>query len=217
MRFALQYCCMMAMFLLPNLVMHAQSRIAKGAGIPQGLHDYDWYLDTIDGGLWWCEQNVWVHSSYSPADEILTCGKLTIIHKVNGYQAIHSNGHAIWPYVNTVTCLDTLLLMTSVQGLIFIETHDGRLASDNRHGYQCWDGNETPDTIGGRLAYCVVPRDLKSEKKCDDLRTWGMIGFNGHWLIEPKFDQPFRFQDGFAEVMYYGEKRKINEKGEFVE
>jgi hypothetical protein len=40
---------------------------------------------------------------------------------------------------------------------------------------------------------------------------------NGQWLIEPKFDQPFRFQNGFAEVIYYGQRRKINEKGEFVE
>ena len=40
---------------------------------------------------------------------------------------------------------------------------------------------------------------------------------NGHWRIAPQYDKPFHFQDGIAEVTYYGQKRKINEQGEFVE
>jgi hypothetical protein len=44
-----------------------------------------------------------------------------------------------------------------------------------------------------------------------------IIGNRGYWLIEPKFDAPFHFENGIAEVLYYGQKRKINEKGEFVE
>ncbi len=51
----------------------------------------------------------------------------------------------------------------------------------------------------------------------DALKNWGMLSTDGEWLIEPKFDAPFSFQNGFAAVLYYGEQRKINEKGAFVE
>jgi hypothetical protein len=43
-----------------------------------------------------------------------------------------------------------------------------------------------------------------------------IIDNHGQWLIEPKFDSPFHFQSGLAEVIHYGQKRKINEKGEFI-
>ncbi len=51
-----------------------------------------------------------------------------------------------------------------------------------------------------------------------------MPNTNTKWLIEPKFDAPFHFENGTADVLYYGQRRKINEnlqiseaKGEFVE
>ena len=50
-----------------------------------------------------------------------------------------------------------------------------------------------------------------------EIRSWGIIGQSGTWLIEPKYDAPFHFENGIAEVLYYGQRRKINEKGEFVE
>ncbi|MBK9452327.1 MAG: hypothetical protein IPN95_23480 [Bacteroidetes bacterium] len=51
-----------------------------------------------------------------------------------------------------------------------------------------------------------------------------MPNTNTKWFIEPKFDAPFHFENGTADVLYYGQRRKINEnlqiseaKGEFVE
>ncbi len=52
---------------------------------------------------------------------------------------------------------------------------------------------------------------------------WGPVSgqcmLNTNWkrLKEPIYDAPFLFQNGIAEVIYYGQKRKINEKGEVVE
>ncbi len=67
-------------------------------------------------------------------------------------------------------------------------------------------------------AYCLTDRfPYHGAQPVADMRTWGMLGTNGQWLIEPKFDAPFGFQNGFADVIYYGQKRRINEKGEFVE
>ncbi len=218
MRFTLQYCCIVAMFLLANPMVQAQSRIAKGAGDPQGLRDHDWYLDTIDGGLWWAKQNVWVHSNFSPADEIFACGKLTVIHRSTGYAAIKGEGNLLCSHVPTIRCLDTLLLLENAPRLSFMRTSDGRFASDYTFGYRCWNADDPPDTIAGIMAYCAVANIRPNNPiECNEMRTWGMIGFNGHWLIEPKYDAPFHFQNGIADVLYYGQKRKINEKGEFVE
>jgi hypothetical protein len=73
-------------------------------------------------------------------------------------------------------------------------------------------------TVNGLSAICVprTPRE-SGYLNVSELRAWGMLGENGKWLIEPTFDQPFRFQDGMAEVTYYGQRRKINESGEFVD
>ena len=72
----------------------------------------------------------------------------------------------------------------------------------------------------GMKAFCLAgdfPTHRMDLRFGHDIHTWGILGENGEWLILPIFDAPFGFQDGFAEVMYYGQKRKINEKGEFVE
>jgi hypothetical protein len=82
-------------------------------------------------------------------------------------------------------------------------------------------GFRKPEMIQGREAY-GLPQAIAFQSKmmmmeCTDLRNWGMLGVNAQWLIEPKYDAPFHFKNGIAEVLYYGQKRKINEKGEFVE
>ncbi len=73
------------------------------------------------------------------------------------------------------------------------------------------------DTIGG--SPCIaMPRMYQGPNcNCSSLHTWGLLDHEGHWRIAPQYDKPFHFQDGIAEVTYYGQKRKINEQGEFVE
>ncbi len=44
-----------------------------------------------------------------------------------------------------------------------------------------------------------------------------IIDNHDHWLIPPNYDASFKFKDGTADVIYYGQKRRINEKGEFAE
>lgn len=72
--------------------------------------------------------------------------------------------------------------------------------------------------VQGMAAFCIpkVHEKLYNEN-CEEVHTWGMLGTHGQWLIEPQFDGPFYFRDGIAEVLYYGQRRKINEKGEFVD
>ena len=111
---------------------------------------------------------------------------------------------------------DSILLLVDSMYVVVLGTTDTVL-SDFRRNTDKRADVEIPDTVLGIKAYSLPPNISIMNYQENQLRNWGMLGVNGQWLIEPKFDQPFRFQDGFAEVLYYGEKRKINEKGEFVE
>jgi hypothetical protein len=83
---------------------------------------------------------------------------------------------------------------------------------------RCGAGENWTGTVEGIEGVCVPGQIISGlGLTCGDLRNWGIMGENGQWLIEPKFDAPFYFQDGIADVVYYGQKRKINEKGEFME
>jgi hypothetical protein len=77
---------------------------------------------------------------------------------------------------------------------------------------------ELPHLVQGRRAYCLplMPHTIHNHIMYD-LNTWGMIGVDGKWLIPPMFDEPFEFVNGTAEVLYYGQRRKINERGEFLD
>ena len=81
--------------------------------------------------------------------------------------------------------------------------------------YTQWEYGLSQDTLNGRLGFCSTAALLFMLS--EDTHGWGILGTNGRWLIEPIFDAPFHFQNGIAEILYYGQKRKINEKGEFVE
>ncbi len=74
-----------------------------------------------------------------------------------------------------------------------------------------------PEMVGGTTVYCATPMILGDDWHCYDVHGWGMMRLDGTWMIEPKFDRSFSFRWGDAEVFYYGQKRKINEKGEFVD
>ena len=40
---------------------------------------------------------------------------------------------------------------------------------------------------------------------------------NGQWVLKPKFDAPFHFENGITEVIFYGQRSIIDEKGAFVD
>jgi WG containing repeat len=74
------------------------------------------------------------------------------------------------------------------------------------------------DSIDGKLYYCLPKgTDRVDLLDCDEIHGWGLLGTDGNWFIEPIFDGAFTFKNGIAEVKYYGQKRKINTQGEFVE
>ena len=87
----------------------------------------------------------------------------------------------------------------------------------------CIDARENPLhplIVNDMEAFCLpqlAPNFYQCTGLKPDYQNWGMLGTNGQWIIAPQYDDPFTFENGIANVRYYGQKRKINEKGEFVE
>jgi hypothetical protein len=121
-----------------------------------------------------------------------------------------------------VKCIGKIMQLFKYDGIILLLDARPNIAADSRYLTAALPKHSpqwTPITIQGIQSYCLpryAPRfEVYSDKV--QFRDWGILSIDGDWLVEPKFDAPFRFQNGFAEVIYYGQKRKINEKGEFVE
>jgi hypothetical protein len=81
------------------------------------------------------------------------------------------------------------------------------------------DPGWTRARIGNQI-FDVLPQFIPGmqDYRTKQYRNWGMIGSDGNWVVPPIFDGPFQFiNGGIAEVSYYGQKRWINMRGEFVE
>ena len=182
----------------------------------------DWYLDTLR--LIAYRYNCGLHGECGWAPEetggvegILSCNDYIILRRDARYDVVRDRFHDK-RHFDRFACGDSLLWAWSDFSLVAF----GKKGINKKLFYQsfstCLHSQISPQTIDQQLAFCVaLPLDPWQFGNCKDIKAWGMMGLDGAWLIQPKFDAPFHFENGVAEVIYYGEKRKINEKGEFVE
>ena len=125
-------------------------------------------------------------------------------------------------YCDHIICHDSIIAMIWDNGYVQfsatrsgIKDEDRFLTSPYRYGAK----GVTSQIVQSRESYCApeyIPK-FQHPGKDDPYRNWGMLSVDAQWIVAPIFDGPFHFKNGIAEVLYYGQKRKINEKGEFVE
>ncbi len=192
----------------------ADPLILLGSGKPAVKRGAEhWYLDTLNQIAWRREGRAWTQVSQDTVQEMLPC---------HGFLHIRSGGiGTIWDASGKVateyhhcSCSDSLRIVWYSGITVFYEPDGATL-----HATHCGANWKAHDSIQGMACFCLPQREATGNQMldCEEIRQWGMLGANGKWLIEPRFDGPFRFQNGFAAVLYYGQRRKINEKGEFVE
>jgi hypothetical protein len=206
-------------FLLP-LLASSQIQLSVGNEFPETPRENEWFRQYDTKELWHYEDDEWKLYSTDACTGAEVCGDFIVV-KINhrSWEVIQPDGLLIsyyMPDISKVVCFDSLMVWEGFGQNFYVDKKGTALA----HLWSVWCGDAKLDTLQSQTCYCVPQLALDSNSQplgCDVLKNWGMLGTNAKWLIEPKFDQPFRFQDGFAEVLYYGEKRKINEKGEFVE
>jgi hypothetical protein len=73
-------------------------------------------------------------------------------------------------------------------------------------------------TYEDRIYYCM-PAYVPGLKYGYDvtMRNWGLLNTKAEWVIPPKFDHPFKIEDGKAELFHKGERQVWNLAGERLE
>ncbi len=202
-----------------NLVQ-AQLHLTKGTVLPENAKKGDWFWNSTDETIWHYSHDNWYIFRIGKCTKAEACHQFLFIEKeegraelltVDGAQAGMSS-----PIKDGVHCFEGLFTIESLSDIRFCDS-TGRILSQVSPS-QC--GRPSLDTVRGAKGFCVpeyVPLQYSGSLSCKELKNWGILGVDGKWLIAPIFDNRFEFDNGVAEVLSYGQKRKINEKGEFVE
>jgi hypothetical protein len=202
----------------------AQPTILKGQLRPEYPMPHTWFLDTVrhqmarfNGVLWQTTDQA------TQISDMIPCGELVILQATYSgrpYKAILDTSSIFSNLTSRYYCGESILWTEYAQkheilftGPRFDANQPIRLTMSVHAACDTFH----VDTLNGVLAFCMPDYVPSMYGRCEDYHNWGMLSTNAHWLIEPKFDAPFHFKNGIAEVLYYGQKRKINEQGEFVE
>lgn len=203
---------LIGMLVLP-LIMIGQVNIHYGSSFPTDPAPHTWHFNPQSHALWTFEHGKWEAYKGDAPDSAYACGPLIIFHSsmlefaINGLQDIHL-------YVDQKYCADSMALVVSGSYAYTFDPTGEWIGS--RYVLPKWP-ILPPITIQGMDAFSVqraVPVLLKN--RIDGEHLWGVFGSNGQWLIEPVYSDPITFKNGVAKVTYYGERRKINEYGEFL-
>lgn len=209
----------LCMILLSTAICDGQIRVSMDNELPANPEEGDWFLDYNDRETWHCVHGNWKLYSDEKCRGIDVCGDFVLLMGNYSTEVVNREGLLIsyyLPDISHVVCHDSLMVWRSYAQDFFVDVRGTALAfTRNRI---C--GESRIDTLGNQYGYCVPQMILDSNSTplgCEVLKNWGILGTKGRWLISPEYDGPFEFVDGVAEVSYYGQKRKINEKGEVVE
>jgi hypothetical protein len=124
-------------------------------------------------------------------------------------------------YCDHILCHDSIIAMIWDDGSAQLSANSSGIADDDRlltSVYKYDAAGVKRQIVQNQEAYCAPDYIPKFNHLGEEnpYRNWGMLGTNGKWIVPPIFDAPFKFVNGLAEVLYYGQKHKINEKGEFI-
>jgi hypothetical protein len=195
----------------------AQVVIQTGIGKPDDALRGKWYLDTRDSILYSRPTKYWHEKDRDKVLNYIVCRGIVAVQFADEWNVYADNGKYV-SFAEEFECLEGIArVQWTVTNNFYIDTF--YVGWSKIPDYRFSPARpRVPDTLGGIPAYCASAYTKSSPQSYGpEVHGWGMLGYNGLWLVEPQFDAPFFFYKGFAEVLYYGKKRKINEKGEFVE
>ncbi len=197
----------------------AQITVFEGAEFPDHPQENDWFRSQVSQIMWHHTGGEWNQYWRKPCLRYETWHSVLFMEfPLRMHHGVFADGTPLPMNIplDSKQYVDSLMIIKSDGNEFYLNTR-GRVVAYFDPS-QCNGG--AIDTVAGIQSFCVPQAIANSSFQgydCEYFRTWGMLGVNGQWLIPPKFDVPFGFQYGFAEVYFYGQKRKINEKGEFVE
>jgi hypothetical protein len=207
------------MLILAAAPLFAQLRIERGGAVPQEASGDVWWLDTLKREVFHHQTDGWKMVANPNIDALFSChGYVYAMRKYGGGVEFNPATRDPTPIpITSCICWDSVVAVWYVTQAIVHDHH--RKMITRMDGVSPFGQSAYPtQTVQGLSAICLplTPRE-SGHLHISELRSWGMLGENGKWVIEPQFDAPFTFKNGFAEVLYYGQRRKINVSGEFVD
>lgn len=204
----------------------AQPTVLRGDTFPQDPAEMTWFFDTgervasrFEGGKWQTVRALLL-------DSIYPCGGGVVMASRNFYEIrfrqlfLSSTPPREYYSFRRPTCGDSIAILYPCDDMhpdntcvAVLDPRGSALAKLHARTVL------RPHKLDGVDAYCVPQyvRDVFEASGKVTTYTWGMLGVDGRWLIAPVFDEAFTFRGGVAEVVYRGFRRKINERGEFVQ
>jgi hypothetical protein len=193
--------------------MEAQSVLFREDALPSRPSQNQWYFNETTHSIWIYQDTSWRMLPFKNCRSMEHCNNHVIIKEGVTYTLTDMVGNVKASQAPLIYCLYHFVVLGAKNRLDYLLNQEGDTLSavvDNCKIYQ--------DTLAGRPAYCFPAYSPGLERfSCAQLRNWGMMDEEGEWRIEPKYDKPFSFTRGFADVFYKGIPRRINEKGEFVD
>jgi hypothetical protein len=204
-----------AFILLLNLpiLLLAQSVAFREEPFPNRPSPGQWYFSETQHKVWIYREGEWQALPVKNCRSMEHCNNHVILKEGLTYTLADMQGNIKLRQAPLIYCLYSFVVVGARNGLDYLLNQQGDTLSavvDNCKIYQ--------DTLDGKRVYCFPAYSPGLERfSCAQLRNWGMMDDQGNWRIEPKFDKPFSFTRGFADVWYMGMPRRIDEAGEFVD
>jgi hypothetical protein len=194
----------------------SQTHMIYGAGDPPPGTPGMWYMDTVDHRIWNHMFSEWNSIRKGYCVRHTTCRDLMAFYNGDEWYIYDAQTGKFVVLGEKFTCLEGMAIVGwSAVNRYYVDTAYvgwSWVMDNTKYPAVPW----LPDTLNGIPAYCAssFTNSFQIGMLSTEAHAWGMLGYNGQWLVEPKYDKPFRFKNGIAEVLLYGERRRINEKGE---
>ncbi len=207
------------LLLFSVLIAHqVQGQIVEGAGPPERV-TADWYLDTL-------AHRAWHYGEKTENWSILETTNVNAIRRCSGVVNLRAERHEVlvtqsgkeFAGGGYCACFEEVIQICNGSYCFFVRDSTTLAWADANAGPTLWESADPPISHLGSLAFCATSTFIvPNRNRIEEMHAWGILATTGEWLIQPIFDAPFHFENGIAEVLYYGQKRKINEKGGFVD
>lgn len=193
--------------------LHAQQDVKPLMDYPKKPSQNEWYFNQEQHKVWIYHNEAWQRIPCQDCRWVKLCNDHAIIRDGFHYMLVSASGRVVVANAPAIRCMNTFIIVGGKNRIEYLLDEEGDTVSalvDNCKIYA--------DTLQGDRVYCFPQYSPGLERyNCADLRNWGMMDEQGQWRIEPKYDKPFQFINGRADVVFKARHYWIGEDGELLE
>lgn len=188
--------------------MQAQAA-AKSPAFPRHPKEGEWLFSREAHGVWIYKGAQWKQLDIKDCRSLVHCNRHVIIKDGSSYLLADLQGNILSRHSLYIHCFHDFIVVSGRNHIDYLLNDQGDTLTPFVNNCRIY-----ADTLEGEPVFCFPAYSPGLEKySCLELRNWGMMDARGKWVIEPKYDRPFNFQNGKATVKEKGIYREINEQG----